>query len=99
MRHEGSSYVFATQDVASVPTGIRRHLGTNFVFSLQTRDNIADMVRLAPEFASVPLQHVEPGSCYVTSSASTGDFFAAPRLVKVRPRATAHGGKSRIFDD
>lgn len=98
MRHEGSSYVFATQDVGSIPTSIRRHLGTNFVFSLETRDNISDIARVAPEFANVQLQHLKPGSCYATSSRSTGNVFRSPRLISVRPRATAHGGQSRIFD-
>lgn len=98
MRHEGSSYVFATQDVASVPTSIRRHLGTNFVFSLETRDNIADIAKAAPEFAGLKLQHLESGTCYATSTRSTDSVFRSPRLVAVRPRVTAHGGQSRIFD-
>jgi hypothetical protein len=99
MRHEGSSYIFATQDVGSVPVEIRRHLGTNFVFSLETRDNIDDMLRAAPELQGLQLQHLEPGTCYVTSSRSTGNLFRAPRLIRVRPRATRHGGRSRIFGD
>lgn len=98
MRHEGSSYVFATQDVGSIPTSIRRHLGTNFVFSLETRDNITDLLKAAPEFSNLQLQHLPPGSCYAVSSRSTGNVFRSPRLLSVRPRATAHGGQSRIFD-
>jgi DNA helicase HerA-like ATPase len=98
MRHEGSSYIFATQDVGSVPVEIRRHLGTNFVFSLETRDNILDLTKAAPEYTGLQLQHLEPGTCYVTSSKSTGNIFRAPRLLRVRPRASQHGGKSRIFD-
>src|SRR5207248_3633716 len=31
MRHEGTSYVFATQDVGSIPTQISRFLTTRFV--------------------------------------------------------------------
>lgn len=99
MRHEGSSYIFATQDVGSIPVEVRRHLGINFVFSLETRDNINDMVKAAPEFSGLQLQHLEPGTCYCTASKSTGNLFRAPRLIRVRPRATRHGGKSRIFDE
>jgi len=97
MRHEGTSYVFATQDVGSIPPQIRRFITTKFVFGLGTRDNINDLVRFAPEFANLPLQQLAPGTCYVQSFPSQRNFFARPRLVQVRPRVTQHGGTSRIF--
>jgi hypothetical protein len=97
MRHEGTSYVFATQDVGSIPLQIRRFITTRFVFSLGTRDNITDLVRFAPEFADLPLQQLAPGTCYVQSTPSQRNLFARPRLVQVRPRVTQHGGTSRIF--
>lgn len=97
MRHEGSSYIFATQDVGSIPAEIRRHLGIQFVFSLETRDNIADMQRVAPEFAGTDLQHLEAGTCLIRSARSTDGLFNVPKLLRVRPRATQHGGRSRIF--
>jgi hypothetical protein len=97
MRHEGTSYVFATQDVGSIPLQIRRFITTRFVFSLGTRDNITDLVRFAPEFADLPLQQLTPGTCYVQSTPSQRNLFARPRLVRVRPRVTQHGGTSRIF--
>ena len=94
MRHEGTSYVFATQDVGSIPPQIRRFITTKFVFSLGTRDNLNDLVRFAPEFANLPLQQLAPGTCYVQSIPSQRNFFARPRLVQVRPRVTQHGGTS-----
>jgi DNA helicase HerA-like ATPase len=97
MRHEGTSYVFATQDVGSIPLQIRRFITTRFVFSLGTRDNVNDLVRFAPEFADLPLQQLTPGTCYVQSIPSQRNLFARPRLVQVRPRVTQHGGTSRIF--
>ncbi|WP_203070547.1 ATP-binding protein [Falsiroseomonas ponticola] len=97
MRHEGTSYVFATQDVGSIPLQIRRFITTRFVFSLGTRDNINDLIRFAPEFADLPLQQIAPGTCYVQSIPSQRNLFARPRLVQVRPRVTQHGGTSRIF--
>lgn len=97
MRHEGTSYVFATQDVGSIPLQIRRFITTRFVFSLGTRDNVTDLVRFAPEFSDLPLQQLAPGTCYVQSIPSQRNLFARPRLVQVRPRVTQHGGTSRIF--
>ena len=97
MRHEGTSYVFATQDVGSIPLQIRRFITTRFVFSLGTRDNVNDLVRFAPEFANLPLQQLAPGTCYVQSTPSQRNLFARPRMVQVRPRVTQHGGTSRIF--
>jgi hypothetical protein len=97
MRHEGTSYVFATQDVGSIPLQIRRFITTRFAFSLGTRDNINDLMRFAPEFADLPLQQLAPGTCYVQSIPSQRNLFARPRLVQVRPRVTQHGGTSRIF--
>ena len=99
MRHEGTSYVFATQDVGSIPHQIRRFITTRFVFGLGTRDNVNDLVRFAPEFANLPLQQLAPGTCYVQSTPSQRNLFARPRLVQVRPRVTQHGGASRIFSD
>lgn len=97
MRHEGTSYIFATQDVASIPLQVRRFITTRFVFGLGTRDNVNDLVRFAPEFADLPLQQLAPGTCYVQSIPSQRNLFARPRLVQVRPRVTQHGGTSRIF--
>lgn len=97
MRHEGTSYVFATQDVSSIPLQIRRFITTKFIFSLGTRDNVTDLVRFAPEFSDLPLQQLAPGTCYVQAIPSQRNLFARPRLVQVRPRITQHGGTSRIF--
>jgi hypothetical protein len=99
MRHEGTSYFFATQDVGSIPLQIRRFITTRFVFSLGTRENITDLVRFAPEFSDLPLQQLAPGTCYVQSIPSQRNLFARSRLVQVRPRVTQHGGTSRIFTD
>lgn len=99
MRHEGTSYVFATQDVGSIPLQIRRFITTRFVFSLGTRDNVNDLVRFAPEFQDLQLQQLAPGTCYVQSIPSQRNLFGRPRLVQVRPRVTQHGGTSRIFTD
>jgi DNA helicase HerA-like ATPase len=97
MRHEGTSYVFATQDVGSIPLQVRRFLSTRFVFGLGTRENIDDLVRFAPEFRGIRLESLAPGTCYVQASPSVGGVFQVPRLVNVRPRVTQHGGASRIF--
>ena len=97
MRHEGTSYIFATQDVGSIPQSIRRFITTRFVFGLGTRENADDLVRFAPEFKDYQLMRMKPGHCLVQANESTNGLFDRPREVHVRPRVTQHGGTSRIF--
>jgi DNA helicase HerA-like ATPase len=97
MRHEGTSYIFATQDVGSIPSAIRRFITNRFVFDLGTRENIEDLLRFAPEFEGYKLQGMEIGHCLVQSNQSVRGVFGRPRLVHIRPRVTQHGGASRIF--
>lgn len=97
MRHEGTSYVFATQDVGSIPTAIRRFITTRFVFSLGTRQNVEDLIKFAPEFKEQKLLGIDAGFCWVQAGQSIHNLFERPRLVQIRPRATQHGGASRIF--
>jgi hypothetical protein len=97
MRHEGTSYVFATQDVRSIPVGISRFLSSRFVFDLGTRENTQDLEQVAPEFRGIRLSGIQPGRCYVQASTSIGNIFAKPKEIRVRPRITQHGGRSQIF--
>lgn len=97
MRHEGTSYIFATQDVGSIPSAIRRFLTTRFVFNLGTRENVDDLLKIAPEFEGYDLQQMQPGTCLVQSTESISGVFRKPRIVLIRPRVTKHGGTSRIF--
>jgi len=99
MRHEGTSYVFASQDVQSIPSGVSRFLGTRFVFDLGTRDNVQGLEQVAPEFRGYRLTGIQPGRCYVQATASIGNLFSRPREIRVRPRATQHGGRSQIFTE
>ena len=99
MRHEGTSYIFATQDVGSIPSAIRRFLTTRFVFNLGTRENVDDLLKIAPEFDGYDLQQMQPGTCLVQSTESISGVFRKPRVVLIRPRVTKHGGASRIFSN
>jgi DNA helicase HerA-like ATPase len=97
MRHEGTSYVFATQDASSIPSNISRFLSTLFVFDMGTQENSEDLVRLSGSFADENLVGMKPGKCLVKSNLSSQRFFNKPREIDVRPRATQHGGRSRIY--
>jgi hypothetical protein len=97
MRHEGTSYVFASQDVQSIPTGVSKFLSTRFVFDLGTRENLQSLEQVAPEFRGFRLTGIQPGHCYVQASTSIGNLFSRPREIRVRPRVTEHGGRSQIF--
>jgi DNA phosphorothioation-dependent restriction protein DptH len=97
MRHEGTTYVFATQDVASIPLDVRRFLTTRFVFDLGTTENVTDLTRLYSEFEGLQLRSLRPGHCLLQDNNSIADMFQQPRMIRVRPRVTEHGGTSRIF--
>jgi DNA helicase HerA-like ATPase len=97
MRHEGTSYIFATQDVRSIPLAIRRFITTRFVFSLGTRENVDDLVRFAPEFKGQQLLGMPPGYCLAQANQSIDNVFERPRVVHIRPRVTKHGGATQIF--
>jgi hypothetical protein len=97
MRHEGTSYIFATQDVGSIPSGISRFVTTRFVFNLGTRENVQDLEAVAPEFRGLRLLDMKAGHCLAQANTSTQGLFARPREIRVRPRVTRHGGASRIF--
>ena len=99
MRHEGTSYVFATQDVGSIPSGVSRFLTTRFVFNLGTRENVQDLEQIAPDFRGMRLLDLKPGQCLVQANSSIGGFFQRPREIRIRPRVTQHGGSSQIFPD
>lgn len=99
MRHEGTSYVFATQDVGSIPSGVSRFLTTRFVFNLGTRENVQDLEQVAPDFRGMRLLDLKPGQCLVQANSSIGGFFQRPREIRIRPRVTRHGGTSQIFPD
>jgi DNA phosphorothioation-dependent restriction protein DptH len=97
MRHEGTSYVFASQDVKSIPVGISRFLSSRFVFDLGTRENLQDLQQVAPDFQGFQLTGIQPGHCYVQGTTSIGNLFNRPREIRIRPRVTLHGGRSQIF--
>jgi len=97
MRHEGTSYIFATQDISSIPSAVRRFITTRFVFDLGTRENIEDLLKFAPEFKGYDLQRMDTGHCLVQANQSIRGIFGRPRMVHIRPRVTQHGGASRIF--
>jgi hypothetical protein len=97
MRHEGTSYIFATQDASSIPSNISRFLSTLFVFDMGTQENSEDLVALSSAFAREHLVGMKSGKCLVQSNLSSQRFFQKPREMDVRPRVTQHGGHSRIF--
>jgi hypothetical protein len=97
MRHEGTSYVFATQDVKSIPSAVSRFLTSRFVFDLMTRENIEDLEKVAPEFRGYHVRGIKPGHCFVQANISAGGMFNRPREITVRPRTSQHGGTTRVF--
>lgn len=97
MRHRGATYVFATHDIRSIPQNVSRWIGTKFVFSLGSQQNVEDLVRFTPEFRYSDLINLQSGHCLVSSSNSLNGIFREPRLVRIRPRVTRHGGTTRIY--
>jgi energy-coupling factor transporter ATP-binding protein EcfA2 len=101
MRHEGASYVFATQDVESLPDGILKFLDTAFVFGMGTARNQADLAAAIGPMRELGdrVLRIEKGQCYAWCQSSQSGLYAVPRKLSIRPRVTRHGGVTQTFLD
>ena len=99
MRHEGNSYIFATQTINSLPKNILKRLANIIAFKLSTQDNVKELIATQDKFRinEDDLLGMEKGTAYIYSSNSDNSYFSEPRKVKFRPRSSKHGGESRIY--
>lgn len=98
IRHDGLSFVVATQFPETIPESIFKFLLTRFIFQLPTTKAINHLKKASPNLETLSKKDIsnlglEKGICYLqTDEDCTDNLMRTAQLVEVRPRCTLHGG-------
>ena len=100
MRHRGATLVIASQDPPSIDSRIIENSSMIIAHKMTSGKWLKHLGRACGAFKKLKLEHLEdlrPGEAWIWSSDSQpSDYFREePRKVRIRPRATQHGGASR----
>lgn len=100
IRHDGLSFILASQFPERIPERIFKYLLTRLVFKLPNAKSINYVRKAAPNLETLSPQKVsnldlEQGLCFVqTDDDCTDTFMQIPQALEVRPRCTLHGGST-----
>lgn len=100
IRHDGLSFVLASQFPDRIPATIFKYLLTRFIFKLPSLQAINYVRRAAANLDCLSAQRVsnldlEQGVCFVqTDDDCTDPLLKIPQLLAIRPRCTQHGGET-----
>ena len=100
IRHDGLSFVLASQFPEKIPETIFKYLLTRMIFKIPSQKAINHIRRAAPNLASLSPQMVtnldlEQGICLIQTDDDCSDpIVKVPQLLLVRPRCTQHGGQT-----
>lgn len=100
IRHDGLSFVLASQFPERIPEEIFKYLLTRLIFKLPNAKAINLVRHAAPNLESLSPQKVanldlEKGVCFVqTDDDCTDILLRTPQALEVRPRCTMHGGNT-----
>ena len=100
IRHDGLSFVLASQFPERIPERIFKYLLTRLIFKLPNAKAINYIRHAAPNLESLSPQKVsnldlEQGVCFVqTDDDCTDNLMRVPQALEVRPRCTMHGGST-----
>jgi hypothetical protein len=100
IRHDGLSFVLASQFPEKIPERIFKYLLTRLIFKLPNQKAINTVRKAAPNLASMSPQQVanlglEEGVCLIqTDDDCTDSLLKVPQLLTVRPRCSQHGGET-----
>jgi hypothetical protein len=98
IRHDGLSFVLASQFPERIPERIFKYLLTRLIFKLPTQKAINYVRKAAPNLEALSPQRVsnldlEQGVCFVqTDDDCTDPLLRVPQLLEVRTRCTQHSG-------
>jgi hypothetical protein len=98
MRHDGVSFVLATQEPKKIPGRVFRFLLTRLIFKLTAQESLAYLKSQSVNLKGldngiVGNLDLEQGVCFVQSDDSVSDeCLKSPQRLLVRPRCTQHGG-------
>jgi hypothetical protein len=100
IRHDGLSFILASQFPDRIPATIFKYLLTRFIFKLPNRKAIDYVRKAAPNLEVLSPQRVsnlnlEQGVCFIqTDDDCTDTLLKVPQLLSIRPRCTLHGGET-----
>ena len=100
IRHDGLSFILASQFPDRIPEAIFKYLLTRMIFKLPNARAINYVRKAAPNLDGLSPQKVsnlrlEQGVCFVqTDDDCTDSLLKVPQLLVVRPRCTQHGGET-----
>jgi hypothetical protein len=100
IRHDGLSFVLASQFPERIPESLFKYLLTRLVFKLASGKSINTLKKAAPNLQALSPNMVsnlklERGLCLIQSDDEVSDsVLQVPQLLQVRPRCTRHGGET-----
>ena len=100
IRHDGLSFILASQFPERIPATIFKYLLTRLIFKLPSLQAINFLRRAAPNLDCLSPQRVsnldlEQGVCFIqTDDDCTDSLLKVPQLLAVRPRCSQHGGET-----
>lgn len=98
IRHDGMTFILASQFPEKIPPQIFKYLATRFIFKLPNTRAVSYVRSAAPNLQSLVPEEVanldlEAGQCYLQTDDDASDRrLRMPVKVRVRPRLTQHGG-------
>jgi DNA helicase HerA-like ATPase len=98
IRHDGLSFVLASQFPERIPETIFKYLVTRFIFKLPTAKAINYLRKVASNLKMLSVERVanlglEQGVCFIqTDHDCTDTSLSIPQLLEIRPRCSLHGG-------
>jgi DNA helicase HerA-like ATPase len=100
IRHDGLSFVLASQYPDRIPDRIFKYLLTRLIFKTPDQKAINAIRKAAPNLACLSPQQVsnlglEQGTCFIQSDDDcTDSLLKVPQLMSIRPRCSMHGGET-----
>jgi hypothetical protein len=100
IRHDGMSFVLASQFPDRIPDRIFKYLLTRLIFKTSDQKAINAIRRAAPGLESLSAQRVsnldlEQGVCFIqTDDDCTDSLLKIPQPLLIRPRCSMHGGET-----
>jgi hypothetical protein len=101
IRHDGLSFILASQFPERIPQTILKYLLTRMIFKITDQKSINSLRGSAPNLSGLsPTQvsnlNTEAGECFLqTDDDCTDTLLKKPQLFSVRPRCSQHGGATK----
>lgn len=100
IRHNGISFILASQVPEHIPHRIFRFCNTRFLFKITNKASFKYLNREIPDLAGLTVSRLSDlpkakGYCYLNTDAAVNDGRLKHGLFQFRPRMTRHGGETR----